>query len=67
MSRHFTFKLKDEFIRSMNREQYKTASHNARWFARHIDKLMNWEVITKKFTDLVIYGRCEYRYEDLLV
>jgi len=67
MSKHFTFKLKDEFVRGMTRQQYKAVTHWARWLAWNIDRKMNWDAIKRHIEDLAIYGRSEYCYEDLVL
>jgi hypothetical protein len=57
--RNFTFRLKDEVVRGMTREQYKAASHWVRWCAWKVDKMINW-------SDLVLYGRSEMLCRDLV-
>jgi len=67
MNRHFTFQLKDEIVRGMNREQYKSASHMVRWWAWKISNMINWDKFHKHISDSLLYGRSIVRYEDLLL
>ena len=67
MNRHFRFVLKDEFIRGMNRNQYKAASHWVRWTARFIDSRIVWDRVQDHFRDVMLYGRVEFHYEDMLL
>ncbi len=64
--KRFRLQLSDDIVRGMNRQQYKTASHYARWLARYIDGKINWDAVSKIFADTAIYGRAEYYYEDLI-
>ncbi len=66
MNRHFTFRLKDDVIRGMNREQYKSASHWARYAAWIVSQRINWDKFHKHLADCLVYGRSEIAYEDLL-
>ena len=67
MDRHFSFKLKDDVVRGMNREQYKAASHQVRWWAWKVSQMINWDKFHKHISDSLIYGRSEILYEDLLI
>ena len=67
MNRHFAFKLKDEFIRGMTREQYKAASHIVRWWAWKIGQMINWDKFNKHISDSLLYGQSIIRYEDMFI
>ena len=67
MNRHFSFKLKDEVVRSMNREQYEAARHYVRWAARYTDFAINWDKFRERICDIIVYGRSEISFEDLLL
>lgn len=56
MNRHFSFKLKDEVIRGMNRQQYYSAKHLVRWWAWKVDKMINWDKFQKHITNVMLYG-----------
>ena len=67
INRHYSFKLKDEFVRGMNRQQYKAASHWARLAARIVDSKINWDVFNRHIFDTMIYGTSIIRTEDILI
>ncbi len=66
MNRHFTFKLKDDIVRGMTRQQYKVATHYARLSARLIEAKINWDTVSKHLADVALYGRSEICLEDML-
>lgn len=67
MNRHFTFKLKDDIIRGMNREQYYSVMHWLRYTAREVRKAINWDKFHKHITDSFVYGNSIVCFEDLLI
>ena len=67
MNRRFTFRLKDEVVRGMTREQYKAASHYLRWLARYIHQKIDWGKFEKRLNDTIILGRHEVFCGDLLL
>lgn len=67
MNRHFSFKLKNEFVQGMTREQYKFASHMVRWWGWRLDQMINWDKFNKYISDSLVYGRSVICYEDLLL
>lgn len=67
MNRHFTFQLKDEVVRGMNREQYKAVMHYLRWLARYIHQSIDWDKYNQRLTDALSLGRHEVFVGDLLL
>ncbi len=66
MSRHFAFKLKDDVVRGMTREQYYKANHWVRYAARYVEKSINWPVIDRAYTDTLMKGFAKFAYKELL-
>lgn len=67
MNRHFFFELKDDVVRGMTRKQYKAASHYVRWTTHFIDSKIGWDRVQDHFRDVMLYGRSEFHYEDMLL
>lgn len=67
MNRCFSFKLKDEVVRGMNREQYKSAMHYLRWLAHYVHQSIDWDKYNQRMADALVFGRHEVFVGDLLL
>lgn len=65
--RHFSFKLKDAFARRMNRQQYKFATRYIRWVSWRFDNMIDWDVFEKHLIDVMLFGKSDITYEDMLI
>ena len=54
--RRFSLKLSDSFVRTLNKQQYKDATHWLRLTARQLDKTIVWETLVGKTIDAMLYG-----------
>ena len=52
--KHFQFQLRDDFIRPMNRSQYKEVSHWLRSVARSVEDMINWNDIHRRVMNMAL-------------
>ncbi len=64
--RYFQLQLPDEVVRGMNRQQYKKASHQLRFYSWRVNARINWPAVTRHLADVAIYGCSVISTEDML-
>ena len=64
--KHFNFKLKDEFVRTLNRQKYKEASRFLRICRNRCEEMIDWNAMRRHFTDVALTGCTAILTKDLL-
>lgn len=62
----FSFELKPEVARKMNRAEYKQAQGWLRMMRRVMERNISWAIFDKKMVELLITGTTSYTTEELI-
>ena len=66
MRKHFKFQLKDDYIRGMNRQEYKKASRWARLCGSICELELDWDAVGRHITETIISGYAKINFDDLI-